>query len=239
MSLHERFRTNPLGWHRWIFDQLPSESSARVLELGAGNGPLWRENIERLPADWTITITDFSSGVLQSARHGLGAGGIFDYEVVDAQSLPFAADSFDIAIANHMLYHVPARATAISNVRTIPREGGSFFSSTNGVDHLRELDALLRDFVPGSEPDDTAQRFGVENGAEQLSESFSQVEFRRYEDALEIDDAEAVVAYLRSTPAADRLDEDALGRIRGRVSGAIETDGCFRVTKDVGLFVAS
>jgi hypothetical protein len=93
--------------------------------------------------------------------------------------------------------------------------------------------------VPGAEPDDTAEKFGLENGADQLSESFAHVELRRYDDALEIDDVEAVVDYLRSTPAADHLEEGALERIRRRVSGAIETEGCFRVTKDVGLFVAS
>jgi hypothetical protein len=82
-------------------------------------------------------------------------------------------------------------------------------------------------------------KFGLENGAEQLSESFARVDLRRYEDALEIDDVEAVVDYLRSTPAADHFDEDVLGRIRRRVSETIETDGSFRVTKDVGLFVAS
>jgi methylase of polypeptide subunit release factors len=77
MSVHERFRTNPLGWHRWVFDQLPRESAARVLELGAGNGAFWRENIERLPADWTVIITDFSAGVLESARRALGTDGTF------------------------------------------------------------------------------------------------------------------------------------------------------------------
>jgi SAM-dependent methyltransferase len=121
MSVHERFRTNPLGWHRWVFDQLPSETAARVLELGAGNGALWRENIERLPVDWTVIITDFSAGVLESARRGLGTVGTFDYEVVDAQALPFEADRFDIVLANHMLYHVPARAKAIGNVRAVLR----------------------------------------------------------------------------------------------------------------------
>lgn len=239
MSVHERFRTNPLGWHRWVFDQLPSESAARVLELGAGNGAFWHENIERLPADWTVIITDFSPGVLESARRALGSDGIFDYEVVDAQAVPFEADCFDIVLANHMLYHVPERARAIGNVRNILREGGTLFSSTNGVDHLRELDALLHDFVPGTERDDTAEKFGLENGAEQLSESFARVDLRRYDDALEIDDVEAVVDYLRSTPAADHLEADVLGRIRRRVSEAIETDGYFRVTKEVGLFVAS
>jgi ubiquinone/menaquinone biosynthesis C-methylase UbiE len=63
---------------------------------------LWRDNVERLPADWTVTITDVSAGVLESARRGLGTDGIFDYEEVDAQALPFDADSFDIVIARRM-----------------------------------------------------------------------------------------------------------------------------------------
>jgi hypothetical protein len=239
MSVHERFRTNPLGWHRWVFDQLPSASGARVLELGAGNGALWRENIERVPTDWAVTITDVSAGVLESARRGLGTDGIFDYEVVDAQAFPFDADSFDIVIANpHALSRPRARGRDRERPHRPPR-GWDPPLIDERSDHLRELDALLLDVVPGAEPDDTAEKFGLENGADQLYESFAHVELRRYDDALEIDDVEAVVDYLRSTPAADNLEEGALGRIRRRVSGAIETEGCFRVTKDAGLFVAS
>lgn len=239
MNIHERFSTNPLGWHRWVFDQLPSDPYARVLELGAGNGPLWSANLGRLPADWSVMITDFSSGVLKSALRGLGTEGIFEYQVVDAQELPFAADSFDIVIANHMLYHVPGRAKAIANVRNVLRDGGSFFASTNGDHHLHELDALLSDFVPAIEPDDTAEKFGLENGAYQISQSFTHVELRRYDDSLEIDDVEAVVDYLQSTSVVNQLNEDTLGRIRERVTEAIESEGSFRVTKEVGLFIAS
>lgn len=240
ISIHERFGSNPISWHRWIFDQLPVETSGRtVLELGAGDGTLWRANIDRLPGDWAVTISDFSSGVLESAQGHLPTDWGFEYQVVDAQEMPFEDDSFDVVIANHMLYHVPKRAQTIENVRRVLRQGGTFYAATNGSEHLRELDGLLHDFVPGDKPDDSAEKFGLHNGAAQLYQSCDRVELRRYEDSLEIDDVEAVVEYLNSTPAVELLDRDAVGRVRHRVSEAIATKGRFRVTKDVGLFIAS
>jgi cyclopropane fatty-acyl-phospholipid synthase-like methyltransferase len=50
INLHERFSTNPLRWHRWVFEHLRLPESARVLELGCGTSNLWKQNAERIPA---------------------------------------------------------------------------------------------------------------------------------------------------------------------------------------------
>src|SRR5215213_1071789 len=76
----------------------------------------------------------------------------------------------------------------------------------------------------------------LKNGADRFAESFAHVELRGYDDAPRDRRVEAVVEYRRSTPAEGDLEETALGRIRRRVAGAIETQGCFRATKDAGLF---
>ena len=40
IQLHERFSTNPLDWHRWVFEQFQIPENSRVLELGSGTGLL-------------------------------------------------------------------------------------------------------------------------------------------------------------------------------------------------------
>jgi len=101
-QLHERFSTNKYGWHRWVFDQLHLPPSCRILELGCGPGYLWLKNNDRIPDGWEITLSDFSPGMLQEAQQNLSPSDHpFTFEVIDAQSIPFADESFDAIIANH------------------------------------------------------------------------------------------------------------------------------------------
>ena len=66
-ALHERFSTNPYGWHRWVFDHLTTlPVQMCILELGCGPGYLWDANRDRIPAGWDLTLTDFSAGMVDS-----------------------------------------------------------------------------------------------------------------------------------------------------------------------------
>src|SRR5258706_10720793 len=127
IQLHVRFSQNTYGWHRWVFDQLKASPQSRVLELGCGPGRLWSENAARIPPGWEITLSDFSPGMIAEAQRNLAsAGHSFAFERVDAQSIPFADASFDMVIANHMLYHVPGRPEALAEIPRVLRSGWRF-----------------------------------------------------------------------------------------------------------------
>lgn len=152
-GLHERFSTNGYGWHRWVFDRLELPADGWVLELGCGPGWLWRENSSRVPATWTVMLSDFSQGMVREAERNLAAVGLgqrarLSFAVADAGAIPFGAASFDAVVANHMLYHLPDLAGALSEVRRVLRPGGRFYAATNGRAHLQELDELLARFDP-------------------------------------------------------------------------------------------
>lgn len=127
ITLHERFSTNPYGIFRWIFDHFDLPAGAHILELGCGSGQLWLKNLDRIPSGWSITLSDFSPGMLEEARGNLSQSGHpFAFQVIDAQSIPIEDESFDAVIANHMLYHVPDRAVALAEVRRVLRPGGAY-----------------------------------------------------------------------------------------------------------------
>ena len=238
MQIHARFSSNKHGWHRWVFDQFVLPPQCHIIELGCGPAWLWRDNLVSIPEGWDITLSDFSPGMLQQAQSNLrDSQGRFDYAEIDAQSIPYEDASFDAVIANHMLYHVPDRAKALSEIHRILRPGGRFYATTVGRDHLRELHALLKRFDPVDHPwfDNP---FVLENGAAQLSEWFSQVSVHRYEDALIITETEPLIAYILSTADKKVLVGEKLAALRRYMEGEIAQHGHIYITKDSGIFVA-
>jgi SAM-dependent methyltransferase len=145
IELHERFSTSPLSYPRWVFDGYDFGAEADVLEVGCGNGLIWRENLDRIPDGWRLMLTDLSPGMVETVRNAFGDRA--EYAVADAQELPFADGSFDAVIANHMLFHVPDRPRALAEIARVLRPGAAFRATTIGLDHLRRL----RELVPPRE----------------------------------------------------------------------------------------
>ncbi|HLE89846.1 MAG TPA: class I SAM-dependent methyltransferase, partial [Anaerolineales bacterium] len=144
--IHQRFSTNSYGWFKWVFDTLAKlPGNARILELGCGHALLWKENVNRIPAEWNITLSDLSSGMLDAAwRNLVVTGRAFKFEEIDAQSIPYGDETFDAVVANHMLYHVPDRPKAIAEVHRVLKPGGRLIATTIGYGHLKELNEWLR-----------------------------------------------------------------------------------------------
>jgi ubiquinone/menaquinone biosynthesis C-methylase UbiE len=234
IRLHVRFSTNRYDFHMWVFDQLRLAPESRVLELGCGPGSLWRPNLARIPAGWQITLTDFSTGMLAEARANLAGAHPFAFEQADAQALPFADDSFDAVIANHMLYHVPDRPKAFAEIRRVLRPDGRFFAATNGESHLREMHELVQQFDPAISLWNR-MTFRLENGAAELEPFFSHVLLHRYESALVVTEAEPLVAFVASMIGVE-LSGERRQAFTQLVEQRITADGAIHITKDTGLF---
>ena len=164
------------------------------------------------------------------------------FEVIDAQSIPFKDERFDAVIANHMLYHVPDRNKAFSEIHRILKPGGCFYASTNGGVHLRELGELVRRFDSNLPRKDdsgvrTSEAFSLENGLDQLSQWFSEVTLRRYEDSLIISEAKPLVAWAKSWVKPFFVGDKLTDFFRF-LERELALQGTIRVTKDSGIFEA-
>jgi ubiquinone/menaquinone biosynthesis C-methylase UbiE len=241
--LHQRFSTNPQGWHRWIFDQFDLAPDSRVLEIGCGSGALWHDNRERIPAGWRLTLSDFSDGMVREARGQLGPAERFCCLRADAQSLPFPGEHFDTVIANHMLYHVPDRARALAEIRRVLRPGGNFYASTVGARHLAELEALTRAFdqaLAADIFDDFKPGFLLDNGLLEVQAVFPGATMRLYPDALEVTEVAPLVAYVASTASARYAwARDHLAAFARHVEREMAArGGAIHIRKESGLFIA-
>jgi ubiquinone/menaquinone biosynthesis C-methylase UbiE len=228
IDLHARFSTNP-GWGSWLFEQElgPVPPGARILEVGCGPATtLWGSSLDRIDPTWQLTLIDSSPGMIQAAHAVLGDRA--EYVVADTQELPFADESFDVVLANHMLYHVPVRRRAFAEIRRVLVPGGGFYAATNGEGHLAELHEL----VPAWPFSRHVADFGLETAPGQLEPFFTDVRVDAYPDGLAVTEVEPVLAYIRSSSVYEGQD---LGDVRRQVEEAIARDGVFLIHKSQGL----
>jgi SAM-dependent methyltransferase len=241
VRIYELFDVSREPLQRWLFERLGLRGGLRVLELGCGTGNLWRDNAERIPATLSLTLSDKSAGMLATARERLRELRLApEFREADIQSLPFPDASFDLAVASHMLYHVPDRARALSEVSRVLAVGGRFFAATYPWTHLLELRELVARFgleslmLPvGRAPGE----FDLERAVDELAEVFRIERVERRDSELRVTDADVLVAYVASLATA--VEPSKLARLRAHVARQIELTGALRIQISAGVIAAA
>ncbi len=242
-NIHQRFSTNSYGWFRWLFGVLGIGDGERVLEVGCGPANLWITQRDRLPDGVSVVCIDLSQGMLETAKSALKEDDRFTFLCGDAQAISFGDSTFDIVTANHMLYHVPNIQQAVSEIRRVLRSAGRLAAATNGVGHMQELHDLVRRVVPAYLPaNESASRFGLENGPAQLSTSFSKIVVKTYPDSLWVTEIEPLVDYIGSMWGlwgfSTTWDEDCQTRIRNELAKEFAGSGGYSIQKSTGIILA-
>ena len=240
VEIHKRFSTNSYGWMNWVFDHLlVLPADAKILELGCGPGYLWKENAARIPAAWDITLSDLSAGMIDSAwRNLVVTGRNYKFKEIDAQSIPYPDGTFDLVIANHMLYHVPDRPQALTEIRRVLKDDGRLMAATVGETHLKEMGAWIKRASIEPRQGKFTQPFTLENGGEQLRAFFSNVTMDRYEDNLKVTEVAPLLEYIRSMISAEHLSAEEMTKLESEFRAMLAKDGEIFITKDSGLFEA-
>ncbi|HXR66180.1 MAG TPA: methyltransferase domain-containing protein [Ktedonobacteraceae bacterium] len=238
LHMIQSLSTQSVDWYTWIFNLLQKPPHSRVLELGCGPGYLWQKNLERIPPDWDITLSDFSPGMLKDAHNNLShSGRHFAFQLVDAQEIPFEDAHFDIVIANLMLYHVPERARAFAEIRRVLRTDGSFYAATVTEKAFSEVSELMR--AAGIPPWEDVVSFSLENGAEQLAPWFPHVERHELENTLLITEADPLLTLIRSGIPQSQYNEAKFQRLRELIQQELSQHGALRLNMNIALFKAS
>jgi len=246
IELHDRFSENPYGWHRWVFDNIQFPLGGSLLELGCGPGYLWTANLDRLPETIDVTLSDQSIGMVFEVRSRLSEIPLrVDFFVTDAGYIPSSEDSFSAVIANHMLYHVEELDRTLSEIRRVLTPGGSFYSTTNGPDHLIELadlfirfDKVLFGHLIDDARDYKLNRFNLNNGRDYLSSYFSDVEITRYEDAIVVDELDPLIPWAEFW-VNGQFPQSRTQELREFLSTELLINGSIRITKDSGIITSA
>jgi SAM-dependent methyltransferase len=222
----------------WL-DALALEGTESVLDVGCGNGTYLAELRQRGHAGRLVGV-DLSPGMAREAATS-GAAVL----VADAAHLPLAGGVVDVALAMHMLYHVPDLPATIAEIRRVVRPGGRLLAATNGAQHTVELNAVIDAAVlevTGEPWDRPLFSFTLETGAALLSASFERVERSDFREVVVVPSVETVVAYIESfQPEYCRVRpgeqwEAFLATARDLVTAQVREHGGFPVTAHSGIF---
>jgi SAM-dependent methyltransferase len=164
----------------------------------------------------------------------------FEFDVIDAQTIPYGDASFDAVLANHMLYHVPDRQRAFSEIRRVLKPSGQLFAATNGRAHMAQLWEMVLRVTGKSRGENRSEfHFGLEDGIEQLAPWFAHVKRRDYPDSLLITEAEPLISYAASSELwGVQGNAEATRLLADHVRQQLAREGVIRITKNSGLFVA-
>lgn len=260
IHLHKLYAINKTGWFPWVYQQCKIVDDMQILELGCGNGALWKENFNLLPANIHIILNDISEGMLRDTKREIElleqslnadtdsgipenhryTGSRFDFNAFDCHRIPYKDDSFDLVLANHVLFYCNKLDDVLCEIRRVLKPGGTLICSTYGSSHMKEITDLVQDFnsLITLSADKLYERFGLENGAVLLAPYFANVKMQIYEDALVVNQAEPLIEYILSCHG--NQNQYILDRYKDfRTYVEKKTKKGFHITKYAGVFICT
>lgn len=235
--LHMKYSRNPVPWFKWLLNQMKFTGKRRILEVGCGNGELWKYCNPQILRNREVFLTDKSEGMIEEVREKLGND--FNCIVADGMQIPFKNSYFDLIMANHVLFYFDNIELGIKEISRVLTENGIFYCTTYGSDHMKEISEICHEF------DDKIQLstvslsdvFGAENGQNILHPYFKEVAKIEYPDELVVDQAEDLISYILSCHGnQSELLIPVIGQFREFLKRRINEKGPIHITKQAVLF---
>lgn len=239
-KLHLKYSTNKQGFVPWLFDKYEFSENFNILELGCGNGFQWENSIENLPKSCSLTLSDFSEGMVDIVRNKYSKYNNVSFKQIDIQDISFPDKTFDIIIANHMLYHIPDLQKALSEVKRVLKPEGKFYSATNGNGGMRTfLHNALKHVDPDTKAFTQEFSFNLQNGYEILSDHFSKVKRIDFEDSLSITETQDLIDWMKSTISIASYSEKDIDGLFDYFEEIRKKHGVINIEKECGLFIST
>ncbi|NWF69054.1 MAG: class I SAM-dependent methyltransferase [Chloroflexi bacterium] len=246
---HAQYSVPRTDFPAWVLSFVHWRGDEVLLDVGCGIGHYFQPLQQMVPGVRYFGV-DYSYGML--SKHPDPA----HTSVGDAQTLPFASNTFDVVMANHMLYHVPDIDAALKEFRRVLKPEGILVTATNSIHTMPEFQVLFRRAIvllsapgsatPAQPPMPAHNLFALENGTRHLARNFYAVVRYDLPGAFVFPSIEPVMAYLESTrqlrePQLPRgvLWDDVMMIMRQQITHLINHFGELSVNKISGVLIAS
>ena len=209
-----------------------------MLEIGCGNGQLWKDNQEYIKGH--IVLSDVSQGMVHDAKENLNDMSCMQYQCFDCLHIPYPDESFDMIIANHVLFYLKDLSKALSEIQRVLKPHGYLYCSTYGSQHMKEITDLVKEYNPKIVLSNRQlyDVFGLDNGLDILKKYFSKVEKKCYDDHLEVDNMDDIANYILSCHGnqSEYIAKDYQA-FKNFLDRKLSLHPRFYITKDAGMFI--
>lgn len=214
-----------------------------VLDVGCGNGAYLAE-LGRRGHRGLFAGIDLSAGMLEAAQRAMPAPRLV---VADACALPIRPGSVALALAMHMLYHVPDPVQAVSELREVLAPAGCLVVVLNAHDHLEGLRHAMQQarrqggLAAGPFAAPFGERLQLDDGEVLLKATFASVARHDFVSELVLSDPEPLESYARSMVDTTLLPEEERDDYVRRVVSYLPWDrtGTVRIKTHPGCLVCS
>ncbi|HLV36257.1 MAG TPA: class I SAM-dependent methyltransferase [Spirillospora sp.] len=199
-QIHEQYSVPQVDFPRWVLGRVDWRGDEVVLDLGCGPG-IYAEVLMQQQPGIRYYGLDLSSGML--AKHPYPRSLV----QADGQYLPFADCTFDVVMANHVLYHLPDIERATREIRRVLKPEGLLMAATNSAESMPQFHDLYKRAImvltaPGTQvivPRPASHAFTLESGTRYLARQFFAVVRHDLPGMFVFDKPEPVLAYLESS----------------------------------------
>jgi ubiquinone/menaquinone biosynthesis C-methylase UbiE len=246
---HDKYTVPKNDFPRWVLETVNWNGDETILDLGAGIGTYYSRLLAMVP-NATYHAIDISHKMLKN--HPAPSDFL---TLSNAMYLPYSDDSFDVVMANHMLYHVSNIDAALKEIRRVLKPNGKVLIATNSIHTMPELQVLMRRAIvlltrygatqvrPPALPSDS---FALENGTRILAQHFFAVVRHDNPGQLVFTEIEPAITYLESMRELrqDHLPEDVAWEdmmliMRQQITQLIKHLGKLEINKMSGALIAS
>lgn len=232
----------------WTLETLDWTGDEVILDIGVGAGSHYSCLIKSQP-DVKYYAVDLSPNLLY--KHPCTAGRL---AFGDALKLPYSDDSFDVVMANHVLYLMPDIDGCLCEIKRVLKPDGRVLAGTDSLHTTPELQVLIRramvllsengaNVQPLSLPCDA---FALENGTRILARHFYAVVRHDLPRQLVFDDVEPALAYLESMRDLRQHDlpddvswDDMMLIMQQQITQLLQLLGALEINIACGALVAS
>jgi ubiquinone/menaquinone biosynthesis C-methylase UbiE len=248
IEAHARYSERTDNFYEWVVERLQPQPGAIVVDVGCGVGSIHPFVCAR--GVRAILGVDASLAMVEASQRQANQLNLPVVTVrADAQDLPLPDNTYDCAMANHVLFHVPDQRAALREIRRVLRSGGRAVMTAAAPVHRSRLHAIHAQACAqlGYTPTQSVmRRFNLDH-LDLVREVFPSAERHVREDAFLFPTSEAALRYYASgfidaldNPPSDRSHRHKLRELVGeRIDEIIRTEGVFRDPKDSGCFLAT
>jgi SAM-dependent methyltransferase len=201
---HERYTFPRRSFVAWMMDLIPFRGDEKLLDAGCGPGRYYTYLQQHQPNVRYYGL-DYSEGML--AEHPAPERVVRG----DMNAIPYPDNTFDIVMANHVMYLVGNIDAALDELTRVLKPGGILVMATSSQDSMPQFRELFRRAIllvspPGSTndihvPETMHQRFALENGSRILARHFYAVVRHDLPSTLVFPEVDPIMSYLEATRA--------------------------------------